>query len=220
MKIKFLKEESRNHIECLVDMLLQMFLISETYINGITKLQKITFLTEHRLVSNRIKALNHRFYLHHYGPFSRSLYDDYDYLMANGIIVEESGVQITKTGKRILAGCEPLFKKNKEIMTEIRSSVRKFGPLPFDTLIGEVYNMEIVPLKGSIPVKISAIPKGEDLLRKLETSEAQQSFSIDDEWVDTLDILLDNNALTLLKLSETDMKEGKVFSHEEVFGKL
>jgi len=220
MKFKFLRKESRTHTEWLVDILLQMFLISESYMDGITKLQKIVFLTEHKLVSDGVKALNHKFFRHHYGPFSKSLYDDYDYLMANGVLVEESGIQVTEMGKRILTNCEPLFQKNEEIMIEIRSTVDKFGLIPLNILKEEVYDMEIVPVGNSVTMKIRDVPQGQDLLRKLEMSEARQNFSIDDEWIDTLDILFDSNALTLLELSERDMKEGRVLSHEEVFGEL
>lgn len=194
----------RNPKEKAIDILLLMYLIKrgnkEGGIWGITKLQKLVFLVEHAMLEDRVKGFNHTYYKWKYGPFSKELYNDFDALIDEEILTEEGGIKLTKRGKKLLKEYGGVLRKNEEVLQYIEGKIEKYVNKSLKEIKSEVYDIETT-ISGLGDIKIRKIPQGFNLLTKLEEEEIGVSsrFEISDEWIETLDILLDREAYKSLK---------------------
>ncbi|KKL26964.1 hypothetical protein LCGC14_2389980 [marine sediment metagenome] len=108
----------RSSEEGLVDKLLLLYLIKQTNsfgtVKGITKLEKLVFLTENLMIKDKTKGFNYEFHKWNYGPYSLELHrEDYNSLVEQDII-NEGSIKLTTVGKTLLKECEPLLEENKQ----------------------------------------------------------------------------------------------------------
>jgi uncharacterized protein YwgA len=203
---------NRNYVEALTDRLLMLFLISECQkigcrITGKVKLTKLLYLAENKMIKNQIKGLNYDFFRWDYGPMSAVLLQDLDCLSENGLLEKsENFIGITNRGLSVLKSSTALLDRNKELLEYIRKIVREFGPYKGKSLKEIVYGSPKINEKK----QIARTEHGEELLNALPLEQAKQRFWIDDEWTETLVILLDKGMCESLERGIQDAKEGKI----------
>jgi uncharacterized phage-associated protein len=187
--------------EKIADELLLIYLISKTKGRGnlgITKLMKLTFLAEQKMVDAKVKGFNYWFYKWHYGPFTPEIYDDLDYLMQNELVTEREGIELTDRGREFLNEIRDLLNENTGILKYIDEIAEEYGTLGLNTLMNQVYEIEIGN-RSSGRKKIKDLQIGEDILMKESEIEADRVFEIDDEWLETLDVILNREEYESLK---------------------
>ena len=205
----------RNLPETLIDRLLTLFLISECQkqgckVTGKVKLLKLVYLSESRMVENKIKGFNYGFYRWDYGPMSNELLQDFDCLKENGLLEKtENFIGITSRGWEVLRSSSTLLNRNEELLEFVRKVIREFGHYRGKSIKTIVYG---IPKTGEREL-VGKTGHGEELLRKISLDKARKSFLIDDEWIETLSILLDKEVCDSLERGMQDAKEGKVVKY-------
>lgn len=205
----------RGDRDILIDNLLLMYLISKVRGNiGRTKLQKLVYLIECIMAKNKLKTFNYNFYRWDYGPFTQEIFKDEESLVENGII-EDSSTKLTERGKRILREFDTLIDENRQILNGIDRIIDKYGKLPLKIIKDIVY--ESVVIVDGKPMRVIDAPMGADLKINISNDEAVDKFDISDEWLETFDILLDEEFSKSLDESIEDVRKGRIYRHDEVF---
>ena len=200
-----------NDKEMLVNKLLLLYLIfkinEKSNFLGITKLQKFVYLIENKLYNDDKRALNYPFFRWNFGPMSKEVYTDREIMAKNSLITKDN-INITRRGKEILSQCSEFFDNNKAIIEIVDEIVEKYSSYDTGELKNKVYNIEDI----SLNLKILDIPMAQDLL--IDLFEKEEIVNIDDEWEETLDILLDEEAYTSVIGSFSDAQINKSIKYE------
>jgi len=211
---------SRNLAETLTDRLLTLLLISESQkqgyrVTGKVKFLKLIYLSESKMIKDVLKGFDYDFYRWDYGPMSNDALKDLDWLSENDLLEKSrNGIFITSRGRELLKSSSSLLKLNEDFLEYIRKVVREFGPYTGKKIKTVVYG---TPKMGDRKL-ISKTEHGEELLRKLPAKEAEKRFRIDDEWLETLSILMDKTTSDSLRKGIEDAKKGKVRKYEPLNG--
>lgn len=202
----------RTHGEVLTDQLLMLLLVSECQklgcsMSGKVKLTKLLYLAESKMVGDRIKGLNYNFFRWDFGPMSADLLHDFDCLSKNGLLEQTDNlITIASKGTDILKNTTDLLTRNTELVEYIRQVVREFGPYKGKSIKEVVYGLPKIDEK----IHIADTEHGELLLGALPLEQANKRFWLDDEWTETLSILIDKDMCESLDRGIRDAKEGKI----------
>lgn len=186
--------DERTEGERCSDLLLLLHLIekhqeaSPRYL-GITKVDKYVFLSERRMIEDRVKGFDHRFFRWNYGPLAPSLYSDLHLLREAGLIASGDNLALTRRGIGFAHQVRNLLEQNETVTEYVDSVVTQFGRSNTDEVTEFVYDLEIEYPMGRR--RIRDIPKGWDLMTKMAPREAGRQFEVSDSWVETIEILLD-----------------------------
>ena len=174
--------DNRTIKERIIDNVLLLHILDNYEIHK-TKTQKAIFFIEDSMNAKKEKGFNYFFFRYHYGEFSRQLESDYNSFIRNGII--NNNFETTVEGKRILKQISGILSKNKLFIEKINSIAQWVSENNLDKVKFHAYE-NITRLDK----KVKDIPEGVSLLNKLEDSEANISFIIDDGWIETIDTML------------------------------
>lgn len=166
---------------------------------GITKLQKISFLMEYLLSQNDKRAFDYEFFMHNLGPISTGVYDDYQNLMNEELVIEdEDGIRLSELGESINEEFQNLIPK--EINSAMQHVVNEYALLKTKELVRMVHEIKIKLPDGTI-VGIGDLPKYSTILPKpLDTI-----FRLGIGYLETFRILCDRS---LTKAIRQARKEG------------
>ena len=212
---------SRTIEERLEDNLLLLYIIYKSdkkgRIEDLFKLQKITFLIENNLIRRKIKGLNYNFFRWERGPFSKDLSIDVNFLEDNNLIVLNDGYKVTDRGKEILKDAEEIFNKNIPILKFFDTIINRYAKKNVDEIKEIIYRMRVVIPRIKTSERISDILKGQLILFKMSKQKAKEVFQINNQWLETLDLLFDMNAMKAFERAESNFKEGKIFNVSSKF---
>lgn len=206
--------KERNIEEILVDRILLLYLIARTRrkgygISGKTKLQKILFKAEEQMFLSKYKGLNYNFIRWDYGPFSPEILFDIKDLKETGLVKVTDTIDVSETGLELLNALTDVLNKNRKFKEIIDKVINEFGPLKGHQIKGVMYSY---PKIGERKI-IAETKKGEVILPKLEKTEAEDQFWMDEKWFETLRILLDPRLHKSIRegLEALKQEEGKSF---------
>ena len=178
------------------DKILMMSLISEGSKRGwlgITKLQKLVFLTESCLSENNERAFSYEFFMYDQGPISREMYEDLESLIDNGLVIEdEEGIRLSKSGKDITDQFQDTVPKN--ISRTIKHVIDEYATLKTSTLVSEVHKMK-VRLPNGIVARIEDLPR---YCVVLPNSSATKLYRLGKEYLETFRVLSDQRLMDTL----------------------
>jgi uncharacterized phage-associated protein len=149
---------------------------------GITKLQKLSFLTEYYLSQQGKRAFGHEFFMYDHGPISKGVYNDLELLLNEELVVDdESGIQTSETGNNL----NDQFKSSlpKEIEAVMQSVVKRFAHMSTYDLTRFVHNMKVTLPSGEI-ARIDDLERGCIVL-----PESPNSFKVESNILETFNIL-------------------------------
>lgn len=211
----------RSNREALIDQLLTLFLISETQksgyrISGEVKLMKMIYQSEAKMIRDKVKAFNYSFYRWDFGPMSNDVLKDYKCLVNNHLLEKvQSYIFITKRGRGLLKDFSELLEKNRDVLKYIEKAVKEFAPYSGERLKEVTYDLPMVTKKKLIrDTKTS-----EQILAKIEMSEARKWFRFDDEWEETLSVFLDKKACESMEKGMEDLRAGRVEKYQPLKSK-
>ncbi len=199
----------RSFDDVISDNLLLLYLASKVDDIGRTKIQKLVYLVQCRLGRKGIKTFNYNFYRWNYGPFTEEIFQDGEALVDNSILLDISSKPSEK-GFEVLCQCEELFQDNREVLKEVDKLIGEYDSKSLYRIKKAVYDSK-VNLDGEI-ITVEDVPLGEPLDINISDEDAEIAFKINDEWRETLDILLDCEASSSLEKAMEDAHEGRIFT--------
>jgi uncharacterized protein len=146
--------------------LLNLFSCSDEPLDNL-KIQKLTFITEEKARNQKFAAAYFPFFRYDFGPFSKDLAEDVDYLQAYGFIDYEFR-RPTKRGKYILEYVADYISQSRQAVDALRlleSVCQQYKDMKSSRLVDFVYQMKVsvVGLCGEVKT-VGEIPKCVDIL--------------------------------------------------------
>lgn len=180
----------REPLEILADHLLLLYLVKKANqvgnLDGKTKLQKLVYLAERNMLGRKMKGFNHYFFRFGYGPYSKELNHDKDYL-AKLCLFDKVRWGLTQDGTAIVSGFTELWERNRAFIEQI-DSIAEFATWSLADLKEYVYDQPHPWLKGET---IRSVKRFTPILRRLSKEKARLEFVVTPGELETLDILLD-----------------------------
>lgn len=214
---------ARNPREVLSDRLLLLWLLYDAMNYrrfGETKVQKLTFLSEWKMIDNYEKGFNYEFIRLSFGAFSPDVEKDIEWL-ENSKLVESIPInekakifRQTRFGRKLFNDFQELFRRNRTFTRRIAENNRKFAKMSLDELLDYVYSLPHPYVKG-LTVLTSKI--GQKLLYKLDATKAEETFKISPEELATLNIYLDSESYRSVMQASESAKRKPLLDLEEVF---
>lgn len=209
---------ARTSQEKTIDRLLVLYSIKECYEKhnlkalSETKMQKLVFLSEKRLIDRRVKALNYNFVRLLYPTFSSELSKDLTDFIRLGYLTEPWLGQTTRM-KMILEDFEEIFRRNYQSLDIIDEVLSEYANVPTNRLVQMVYRMPWMKSK-----RVSELHIGVPMLYPLETENAHKIFKVMEDELEDLEICLNPKLSRELDRAFDEMRRGRLLSHAEVFG--
>ena len=178
-------------------------------LSGKVKLLKLLYEAEREMVSERVRGLTYEFYKWQYGPLSDEALSDFEWLLSNGLVYynqEPWEIGFSARGEEVLKECAPLLRENKEVLGFIDKVVNRFLLYTGAQIREEVYDQYI---PGDTR-RVREAEMGETLLRPIEPDQASRIIRIDEEWEETLAILMSMRSKKALEESGEDVKRGRI----------
>ena len=175
---------------------------------GVTKLDKLAFLSEKEMLDQKFRGFNYEFFKWHHGPLSTDIYTDLDVLRRSGFVSGKEDITLTTHGMEALRRLSPLFKEHKSVTTPIDAVTRRSAELTTQELTERVYGTTVSYPMGS--KKIRDIPKGWSILSPPPPERVSATFTLNDSWVETLEIILDRDGYDSLKRATIEAAKGVV----------
>ena len=198
--------------------LLLLYLIDETDKRGVMendlKLQKMTFAAQKKFIERKMKGFSYKFFRWYKGPYSASVSADLDLLINDGVLRREGNkIELTSRGREILRGFSGLLedKRNKAFTIIIKSIVQEYAAMDAEAVKEKVYAMEVMVPRIKKRMAIRDVPMRQIILFKSSDERVKQIFEINEAWLGILELVLDAEALTLLKKSFDDARQGRVY---------
>lgn len=214
---------SRSVREILSDRLLLLWLLYDAMSYkrfGETKAQKLTYLSEKKMIDNRDKGFNYDFIKLPYGPYSEDLEKDIDWLEEQRLIEaipisdDAKVFHESRFGRKMLDDFHELFVRNNLFTRKIAEVNRVYATKNSREIVEYVHSLPHPYIKGRI---IDDLKLGTKILYKLVERKAKIIFNITQEELATLDIYFDDkNYRSLMQASES-AKRKPLLSLKEVF---
>ncbi len=213
----------REKKEVLSDRLLLLWLLYDamTYKSfGITKTQKLAYLSEKKMIDNREKGFNYDFIKLTYGPYSEDLEEDIKWLQRKTLV---RAVPIGRNAKifrrsvfggKLLSDFHELFLRNNVITRRIARVNRIYATKNSQEIVRYVHGLPHPYLKNRI---IDQLKPGTKILYKLEERKAQTVFDITPEELATLDIYLDHESYKSAIEASESARRKPLLGFDEVF---
>ena len=179
---------------------------------GITKLQKLSFLTEYLLSKNNKRAFDYEFFIYDLGPMSKGVYRDFEFLMDEELITEnEGGIRLSELGESVLEQFRGIVPK--EINSTMQHVVEKYAQMKTDELVETVHKIRIRLLDGTIS-RIEDLPPSFTILPK----PLAACFEIGKEYLETFRIMCDKPLMEAIR--QTRKKGSKTKPYEPLVSSL
>lgn len=178
-------------------------------LDGITKLQKLVFLTEYFNQYQRgEKIFDYKFYKWNYGPYSPQINNSISFLQERGILTEDEGIKITERGKKILNNLEIPGK----VGSKLQKVVEKFGEKPLEQIKNEVYDLKV---KGK-KIKDYEKKKNNFIFEEEKNKECVIKEKEREAWLRTFRILINRRLMKELREAEKQAKRGELVHVKEL----
>jgi hypothetical protein len=176
-----------------------------------TKMHKLIFYSEKKLIESRCKTLNYRFVKLLYPTFSAELRKDLAELVELNFLEGPFFSEKVKT-QMILEDFREVFANNREIMGLIDSQVDEYAPIETEALVKRTKNMK---WRNGI---IEDLKNGTPLIYPLKPTRARSFFNIRKEDYEDLAICLSPKISRGMAEAFNELRRGERLSHAEVFG--
>lgn len=160
---------------------------------GITKLQKLSFLTEYFLSENNKRGFDYEFFMYDLGPISTGVYSDFEFLMNEEVVIEnEDGIRLSELGETIIEQFGDMIPK--DINSAMQKVVENYASMRTDELVETVHRMKIRLPDGTVS-RIEDIPKNFVVLPKALATSSE----IGKEYLETFRILCDKPLMQAIR---------------------
>ena len=175
------------------------------------KVQKLVFLSQKELTAKKMNGFAYLFLRWLKGPFSGDLNNDIVLLKQMKLLRwGDDRIELTEEGEHILESLHEIMENNKGFSDIIDDIIEEYGFLSPDEMKEKVYQMEIVVPKDRKVMRIEEIPPKKLILFGLSRKNTEIEFNINEEWLDTLEVLFDDEAIQFLERLKNSAVEGNI----------
>lgn len=197
----------------IVNLLLSLYIINQvnktSTLENNLKHQKLVFLSQKLLNERQRKGFRYFFLRWNQGPFSANVNEDLVLLKNSGFINwGENKITLTDEGKNLLEMSKEIFDSNKTFLKYVDNVLAENSPLSPEEIKIKVYGIRMFLPNVRRIIRIEEVPPKQLLLCGLSEKKARYSFEIGDDWLDTLEVIFDEEAMDLLKKAEIDARKG------------
>lgn len=207
----------RTLYENVIDRFLLLYLISEAseYAPdlGKTKIQKLAFLSEWKMIDERNKGFNYNYIKLVHGPYSGELDKDLTDLASHNL-VNDPRLHPTNVGYMILEDFSELLEQNETIVLTINQIISRFAKPSLNRLLAYVYSLPH-PYRKNLTIETT--PFRTPLLYRLSEEKAITKFEISEEQLQDLQMCLDKDRLKQWKEVSDEISKGRFLTYREVF---
>jgi len=200
------------------DLILHLYLVDNIERRGNLFVAKMFYLFEEALYNKNMMGPTYLMIKDYYGPYNSEIKRD---LMALGnnkyldispyyIALHDSIFDLYKKNKattQFIKDIDDLIQENSEIFTIFDNLINEFGSYTARRLKRYVYSLEATGLKN---IKIEDYNNSDIILDPHLVKDPVRKFYLDEDWYDTIEILLDPEIQKQLKKSFSDLKHGRV----------
>lgn len=205
---------ARSERERLIDRLLTTYIINQCEIEhdvhlSETKLQKLVFLSEKKLIEDKIKALNYQYMKFLHGPYSNELRSDLS-VFSDISYLKGPFINGTPRLRWIIEDFRETFDRNPVIINYIEDVLEEYAGIPTNRLLEIVYAMPWN--QGRM---IEDLPNKTPMLYPLKSSKATRVFEIENEDLRDLKFCFSERSLDILGEANDDLRKGRLLTHEQ-----
>jgi hypothetical protein len=176
-----------------------------------TKLHKLIFYAQKKLIECRCKAMNYSFIKLLYPTFSNELRTDLNELADLGFLHGQYYREQEKA-RMILEDFHHIFDSNPEIKCLVDEEVDRYAPVETNALVSKTKHL---PWRDKI---IDDLKNGTPLLYPLRVARSRCILNVTDEDLEDLAICLSPAISAGMEQAFDELRRGKRLTHEEVFG--
>jgi uncharacterized protein YwgA len=207
--------------EKVTDQFLAVYLMNDAFSRvrlqfmGETKLQKLVFLSERSMISERMKGFNFRFIKFIHGPYSQELRNNLGTLLQTEFI-NDFGLAPTDIVKMILEDFQDVIKKNQAFLQQIKIVNDHYAKMPLEELLKAIYAMPF----GGKGLTIADLPLRRPMLYPLKPDNVKIEFELTNDEVENLLMNFDARTVKTSLQAMKEMRTGGLLTHEQVFSDL
>lgn len=178
-----------------------------------TKMHKLIFYAQKRLIDCRCKAMNYGFIKLLFPTFSNELRADLNELTDLGFLQGQYYKEQEKA-RLILEDFHQVFDNNREIKCLVDEEVDKYAPVDTDALVARTKRF---PWRGKV---IDDLKNGTPLLYPLRITRSRCILNISEEDLEDLSICLSPVVAAKMEESAQELRRGTRLTHAEVFREI
>ena len=211
--------KQRTREEILVDKLLLLYLTREVNnkerIEGVTKFQKLAYLSARTMIDNFCKGFHYKFTRYLQGAFSRSVETEIDQFAEKGLLeigsldelsdVDEEWVYrtkgpitLTKYSEEVLDIFEELLNTNNAVIACIDEVCQRYGSWSTTQIKDYVYSLR-APIAGNQIIRNLNPIHRRVILTPPSDKRTKFFFQTDESWIETLEVCLNPGLYGSLK---------------------
>lgn len=183
---------------------------------GRVQLQKILFLSEWKMISQKMKGLNYNYIKFEHGPYSPELQADMDRFAKLGE-TQSSTLRPTEKGFHVVDDFANVISDNKPFFDIVDKYTHTCTSVELQTLLDKVYSLRH-PMRPNMT--IAQTPLRTPLLYPIDESNTEVAFAIRKSDLEDLAMSLDQKIVKKLEDGLNDLKNGRLVSHRELFGSV
>ena len=174
---------------------------------GITKLQKLSFLTEYFLFQNGKRAFDYEFFMYDLGPISTGAYRDLEFLLNEELVTEdEDGIRSSELGESINNQFREIIPK--EINSAMQYVVNEYASMRTNDLVELVHRIKIKLPDGRVTC-IGNVPRSHILLAKPLTTICERAFG--KKYLETFRILSNRPLIEAIREARKSRTKSKPY---------
>ncbi len=199
------------------NLIFDLYLIERIKIRGNMFVAKMFYLFEEELIKKNIIGSRYKMFKNHYGPYNEKIRFHMEALFRNNFL-EINRMYIKKYGatynlykkknqtKKFLKEIEELIQENSIVFNYFDDIINEFGSYSGQGLQDYVYSLEKT---GFRQIKMDKYAMKELVLDPLILRQPKYKFELDEDWYDTIEVLLDPKLRNQLGKAIKEVQEGK-----------
>lgn len=190
--------------EVMTDKILLLYLLNDANRRiGVTKVHKLTFLSERDMKLQGEKGFNFNFIKLEWGPYSSDLKKDIQELEKTGLIYSSSHMP-TVQGQLILENFQQILERNQSFLSKIQNVNKKYAHVERNRLVKIVHGM-INPERPWMTIHDT--PHQNYILKRLKIAYENKAFHLTESEIASLEIYFEPTLFNSLKSA---LEEAKV----------
>ena len=199
------------------NLILDLYLIEQIKIRGNMFVAKIFYLFEEELMKKNIIGSRYKMYKNYYGPYNERIRTHLEALSRSDFLkIEQMYIkkydavydlyQKNDWTKIFLKEIDELIQENSTIFNSFDDIINEFGSYSGQRLTDYVYSLEKTGLRQ---IRIEEYEMNELVLDPLLLKHPRLMFKLDEDWYDTIEVLLDPKLRTQLNKAIKEVQDGK-----------